>query len=454
MAHTMSCEKSVNSCPVGCFAVTPVDDCKKVSCYVPICNNPCNHVPPCCDYGFNSNCKKVACCVKPCTKSYHCIPSACDSRCKGDCKKVACCVPVCSNPCNPVPLYCDNVCKDNCKVACYIKPCSESYNCIPSCCDYGCNDNFKKVAYCVPVCSNPCNPVPSCWDYGCKDECKKVACNNPCSNPCNYTPPYNDCKPVAFKDIKDDCKDDLKCPQIGVSSEDGEVHSSILEMVVALMESSTLMFGADTAAARLSHTRSPALVQDCVIQSDCSNEGGDGQQGQVKVDTEVSCIIRIKLQNWTTCVEMAVGFGFTASHTMSFEKSVNSCPVGCFAVTPVDDCKKVPCSVPVCNNPCSHVPPCCDYGCESNCKKVACCVKPCTKSYHCIPSGCDSGCKVDCKKVACYIKPCFESYNCIPSCCDYGCKDDCKKVAYCVPVCSNPCNPVPSCWDYGCKDAC
>ncbi|XP_058619786.1 keratin-associated protein 5-8-like [Onychostoma macrolepis] len=210
-SHTMSCEKSVNSCPVGCFAITPVDDCKKVSCNVPVYNNPCNHVPPCCDYGFNSNCKKVACCVKPCTKSYHCIPSACDSRCKDDCKKVACCVPVCNIPCNP--LYCDNGCKDDCKVACYIKPCSESYNCIPSCCDYGCKGDCKKVAYCVPVCSNPCNPVPSYCDYGCKDDCKKVACNNLCSNPCNYTPPcWNyDCKPVAFKDIKDDCKDVSPC---------------------------------------------------------------------------------------------------------------------------------------------------------------------------------------------------------------------------------------------------
>ncbi len=127
--HTMSCEKSVNCCPVGCFAVTPVDDCKKVPCGVSVCKNPCNHVPSCCDYGFNSNCKKVACCVKPCTKSYHCIPSGCDYGCKDDCKKVACC---------------------------------------------------------MPVCSNPCNPVPSCWDYGCKDTCKKEACNNPCSNPCNH----------------------------------------------------------------------------------------------------------------------------------------------------------------------------------------------------------------------------------------------------------------------------
>ncbi len=88
----MSCEKSVNCCPVGCFAVTPVDDCKKVPCGVSVCKNPCNHVPSCCDYGFNSNCKKVACCVKPCTKSYHCIPSGCDYGCKDDCKKVACCV--------------------------------------------------------------------------------------------------------------------------------------------------------------------------------------------------------------------------------------------------------------------------------------------------------------------------------------------------------------------------
>ncbi len=35
--------------------------------------------------------------------------------------------------------------------------------------------------------------------------------------------------------------------------------------VVVLMESSTQMFRADTAAARSSHTRSPALLQDCVL---------------------------------------------------------------------------------------------------------------------------------------------------------------------------------------------
>ncbi len=40
--------------------------------------------------------------------------------------------------------------------------------------------------------------------------------------------------------------------------------------------------------------------------------GRDGQQRQVKVDTVVSCFIRIKLQNWHSCVEMAVGCGFTA----------------------------------------------------------------------------------------------------------------------------------------------
>ncbi len=33
-----------------------------------------------------------------------------------------------------------------------------------------------------------------------------------------------------------------------------------------LMESSTQMFGADGAAVKLSHTRSPALVQDCVVR--------------------------------------------------------------------------------------------------------------------------------------------------------------------------------------------
>ncbi len=40
--------------------------------------------------------------------------------------------------------------------------------------------------------------------------------------------------------------------------------------VVVLMESSTLMFGADTAGARLYRTCSPALVQDCVVQGSSS----------------------------------------------------------------------------------------------------------------------------------------------------------------------------------------
>ncbi len=42
----------------------------------------------------------------------------------------------------------------------------------------------------------------------------------------------------------------------------------------------------------------------------------DGQQRQVKVDTVVSCFIRINLQNWHSCVETAVGFGFTVCKYM------------------------------------------------------------------------------------------------------------------------------------------
>ncbi len=71
------------------------------------------------------------------------------------------------------------------------------------------------------------------------------------------------------------------------------------------------MFGTDTTAARFSRTRSPALVQDCVVRGASSSlcTMRDGQQRQVKVDTVVSCFIRINLQNWLSCVEMAVGCG-------------------------------------------------------------------------------------------------------------------------------------------------
>lgn len=46
-----------------------------------------------------------------------------------------------------------------------------------------------------------------------RNDCKKVGCNNPCKTPCNYIPPccsYG-CKPAAFKDIKDDCKNLSPC---------------------------------------------------------------------------------------------------------------------------------------------------------------------------------------------------------------------------------------------------
>ncbi len=52
------------------------------------------------------------------------------------------------------------------------------------------------------------------------------------------------------------------------------------------------------------------------FQYDCSNEGHDGWQRQVKVGTVVICFIRIKLQNWHSCVEMAVGCQFTAGKYM------------------------------------------------------------------------------------------------------------------------------------------
>lgn len=46
-----------------------------------------------------------------------------------------------------------------------------------------------------------------------------------------------------------------------------------------------------------------------------SNEGHDGRQRQVKMFTVISCFIKIKLQNWHSCVEMAEGWtvgGFNA----------------------------------------------------------------------------------------------------------------------------------------------
>ncbi len=85
------------------------------------------------------------------------------------------------------------------------------------------------------------------------------------------------------------------------------------------------MFGADTAAARLSHTRSPLGSRLCGMGSlilsvhsgndslyvhfssmirfslTAAKRGSDGQQRQVKVDTVVSCFIRINLQNWHSC---------------------------------------------------------------------------------------------------------------------------------------------------------
>ncbi|ROL52348.1 hypothetical protein DPX16_18716 [Anabarilius grahami] len=47
-------------------------------------------------------------------------------------------------------------------------------------------------------------------------------------------------------------------------------------------------------------------INDVPIEKS-SNEGHDGHQRQAKVFTVVSCFIKIKLQNWYRCVEMAAG---------------------------------------------------------------------------------------------------------------------------------------------------
>lgn len=137
---------------------------------------------------------------------------------------------------------------------------------------------------------------------------------------------------------------------------------------------------------------------------------------------------------------------------MSCEKSIiKCCSVGRFAVTTLDDCKKAPCYVPVCNNPCSCpynlVLSCCEC-CKSNSKKVACnnpCSNPCN-----------------------YIPPCFD-YDYKQVACK-NIKDDCKdmppckmvigrfqvidsgdsKEAFCKPVCER--NTLMSCHDQDVKN--
>lgn len=182
-AHTMSCEKSIiKCCPVGRFAVTTLDDCKKVPCCVPVCNNPCNHIPSCCECGCKSNCKKVACCIKPCTKSCNCVPPCCDYGCKGDCKKVACNNP-CSNPCNYIPpcldydcqqVACKNI-KDDCKG---MLPCgSQVTGRFPV---IKLDSGDSKEAFCKPVCER--STLMSCHDQDVKNvsgDCKgRQSCGN------------------------------------------------------------------------------------------------------------------------------------------------------------------------------------------------------------------------------------------------------------------------------------
>lgn len=176
----MSCEKSIiKCCPVGRFAVTTLDDCKKAPCCVPVCKNPCscpyNLVRSCCECGCKSNSKKVACCVKPCTKFCNCVPSCCDYGFKDDSNKVACNNP-CSNPCNYIPpcfdydykqVSCKNI-KDDCNG---VPPCGRKvigrFQVIHS--------GDSKEAFCKPVCER--NTLMSCLDQDVKNvsiDCKGI----------------------------------------------------------------------------------------------------------------------------------------------------------------------------------------------------------------------------------------------------------------------------------------